>query len=151
MQSVSTKSVDTLLLNKKKAFCERSAEVEVIARAALACENKSVETALLDCNLAPEDVSCCGLSPGLTSRLFGRSRTKVRTSDQRGREAVQGTSTQSTSTTTKKLEEHIASLQTRAQLRREEAVALFRKGDEHSKKAAMRLLKKAKEAEQSVI
>lgn len=143
-------TVDTLLLNKKNAACKRREEIEAIAKAALACESKSVEAALLDCSVAAEDVSCCGISPGMMSRLFGRTRTKVSTRDQMMSHSFQSASAQPTSTTTQKLEQQIASLQKRAQSRREEAVALFRKGDVNSKKAAMRLLQKAKAAERSV-
>ena len=150
MSHISTVNVNTLLLNKKKELSDRFAEVEVIAKAALACEGKSVEDALRDCEVTPEHVSCCGLSPGLTSRLFGRSRTKVSTSDEKRGASFQGTSAGTAASTTQKLEAHIASLQVRAQSRREEAVQLFRKGDAASKKAAMRMLQKAKAAERSV-
>jgi hypothetical protein len=54
------------------------------------------------------------------------------------------------SSTAEKLKTQIESLTERAALRREEALALYRKGGEVSHKSALRLLKKAKAAENSI-
>lgn len=138
MSKIENRTAQALLIEKKKGIQLLRSDVTLVAEhvAGRSPSDMSVE------EIDELHVSCCGLSPALMTRLFGTTRSE------RGMQTGQKTS--AASSTAAKLQAQIESLSVRAAFRREEALSLYRKGDEVSKKSAMRLLKKAKTAEVSI-